>query len=35
VQEMFAGVELFTGSGSGRGTAAAASDVADPRRGQV
>ncbi len=35
VQEMFAGVEPFTGSGSGRGTAAAASDVADPRRGQV
>jgi cell division protease FtsH len=35
VQELFAGVELFTGSGSGRGTAAAASDVADPRRGQV
>ena len=32
VQEMFAGVEPFTGTGSGRGTAAAASDVADPRR---
>ena len=35
VQEMFVGVEPFSGSGSGRGTAAAASDVADPRRGQV
>jgi cell division protease FtsH len=32
VQEMFAGVEPFTGTGSGRATAAAASDVADPRR---
>jgi cell division protease FtsH len=31
VQELFAGVEPFTGSGRGR--AAAASDVADPRRG--
>ena len=35
VQELFSGVEPFTGSGSGRGTAAAASEVTDPRRGQV
>jgi len=35
VQELFSGVEPFTGSGSGRGTAAAATDVTDPRRGQV
>jgi len=35
VQELFSGVEPFTGSGSGRGTAAAASEIGDPRRGQV
>jgi hypothetical protein len=32
VQELFAGVEPFTGVGSGRATAAAATDVSDPRR---
>jgi cell division protease FtsH len=32
VQEMFAGVEPFTGSGTGRGTAAAATDVPTRRR---
>jgi len=35
VQELFSGVEPFTGSGSGRGIAAAASEIGDPRRGQV
>jgi len=32
VQELFAGVEPFTGVGSGRASAAAATDVSDPRR---
>jgi cell division protease FtsH len=32
VQELFAGVEPFTGVGSGRASAAAAADVPDPRR---
>ena len=32
VQELFAGVEPFTGVGTGRASAAAASDVPDPRR---
>jgi cell division protease FtsH len=32
VQELFAAVEPFTGTGSGRGAAVAASEVTDPRR---
>jgi len=34
VQELFAGVEPFMGVGTGRASAAAASDVPDPRRTQ-